>query len=85
MSIYIYFCHGFESTNVSANVNRGCVTPKLISNMVQSLEDDGNATEDIDGFDEISSEFQDKVRGALEQGHVDDADWKGVSFSPVFI
>lgn len=32
----------------------------------------------IDGYDEISEENQEKVMRALEQGHVDDEDWKGV-------
>lgn len=33
----------------------------------------------MDGYDELSAENQEKVRQALEQGHVDDSDWKGVS------
>lgn len=33
----------------------------------------------FDGYDEISSENQEKIREAVEQGHVADSDWKGVS------
>ena len=33
---------------------------------------------DLDGFEELSEESQEKVLKALEAGHVDDADWKGV-------
>lgn len=34
----------------------------------------------LDGYDELPEELQEKVRRALENGHVDDEDWKGVSF-----
>lgn len=34
----------------------------------------------LDGYDELSSEQQQKVREAVEQGHVADEDWKGVRF-----
>lgn len=37
----------------------------------------------VDGYDELPADFQDKVKRALEQGHVDDEDWKGVSFIAV--
>lgn len=33
---------------------------------------------ELDGFDELSEEFQEKVLKAIGAGHVDDADWKGV-------
>jgi hypothetical protein len=33
----------------------------------------------LDGYDELPEEWQSKIRTALTQGHVDDADWKGVS------
>lgn len=33
----------------------------------------------VDGYDTLPEEFQDKVKRAIEQGHVDDADWKWVS------
>lgn len=32
----------------------------------------------VDGFEELPDELQDKVKRALEQGHVDDEDWNGV-------
>lgn len=33
----------------------------------------------LDGFDDLPDEDQERVRRALEQGHVDDDEWKGVS------
>jgi hypothetical protein len=33
----------------------------------------------IDGFDEISEEVQEKIRKAIEEGHVEDDEWRGVS------
>lgn len=38
----------------------------------------------IDGFDEMSKELQAKIRKAIEVGHVEDDEWKGVS-SPVLM
>lgn len=35
----------------------------------------------VDGFEELPEELQEKVKRALEQGHVDDADWNGVCAS----
>ena len=32
----------------------------------------------LDGYDELPKDLQDTVRRAFEQGHVDDADWRGV-------
>lgn len=31
----------------------------------------------VDGYDELPPEVQEKVKRALEQGHVDDEDWNG--------
>jgi hypothetical protein len=33
----------------------------------------------IDGLDVMPADAQEKVKRALEQGHVDDDDWNGVS------
>ena len=54
----------------------GCVTPAQIKNLKESIGDD---PDDIDGIDEIPETDKVKVRRAVEQGHVDDSDWKGVS------
>ena len=35
----------------------------------------------LDGYDEIPADSQKKVADAVEQGHVDDEDWKGVCSS----
>jgi hypothetical protein len=33
----------------------------------------------VDGYDEISYEAQEKIKFALQNGHVADEDWRGVS------
>ncbi|KAL4957244.1 hypothetical protein BDW69DRAFT_156725 [Aspergillus filifer] len=56
----------------------GCVTPKVISNINDLIgEGDDRDLDMLDGYDELPSDLQDKIKRALEQGHVDDADWKG--------
>ncbi|GIJ87913.1 hypothetical protein Asppvi_006826 [Aspergillus pseudoviridinutans] len=58
----------------------GCVTPKIIANLNEAVEEASGDSKDldaIDGFEELPSEYQEKIRKALEQGHVDDEDWKG--------
>jgi hypothetical protein len=34
----------------------------------------------VDGFDEVPEEYQEKIKFALENGHIPDEDWKGVSY-----
>jgi ubiquitin-conjugating enzyme E2 O len=58
------------------------VTPKIISNLNETIEElsgDKKDPEAIDGFEDLSPENQERVVRALEQGHVDDDEWKGVS------
>ena len=53
----------------------------MISNMQESLKIDGSDGynfEQLDGFEDLSEELQDKVRNAVETGHIPDEDWKGV-------
>lgn len=57
-------------------LSRGCVTPKQIENLIETCEGD---TDLIDGYDELPPEYQEKIKYALENGHVADEDWKGVS------
>lgn len=52
----------------------GCVTPAQIANLVNDT--DGDVT-NVDGYEDLPDDAQAKVRRALEQGHVDDEDWKG--------
>ncbi|KAI9811300.1 MAG: hypothetical protein M1832_000914 [Thelocarpon impressellum] len=52
----------------------GCVTPRVLDNLKESIE---NNLDLLDGYDEIPEPEQEKVSRALEQGHVDDEDWKG--------
>ena len=60
---------------------RGCVTPKIIANMIETVGEEGERDwSALDGYDELPEDLQEKVRRALLQGHVDDEDWKGVSF-----
>ncbi|CAI6340357.1 unnamed protein product [Periconia digitata] len=52
----------------------GCVTPLQIGHL---QEESGGDTDMVDGYDELPSELQEKVKYALEHGHVEDSDWKG--------
>jgi len=52
----------------------GCVTPQQISNVNRDID---GKLDYLDGYDELPSDLQEKVRTALERGHVDDEDWKG--------
>lgn len=60
---------------------RGCVTPAQIANWQEATADGegGYDTELIDGFDEVPEDAQNKIILALNDGHVADEDWKGVS------
>ena len=55
------------------------MTPRQIASLKDSLGEDEDASE-LDGFEEISEENQEKVRQAVAQGHVADEDWRGVCF-----
>lgn len=61
--------------------SRGCVTPKQFVNIRAKLtpEDGTLDATSLDGYDELSEDLQTKIKEAIEQGHVADADWKGVS------
>ncbi|KAF1932571.1 zf-PARP-domain-containing protein [Didymella exigua CBS 183.55] len=52
----------------------GCVTPAQIDNLIETS---GGDTEMVDGYDDLSEEYQKKVDFALKNGHVPDEDWKG--------
>ena len=52
------------------------MTPVQLANLI---EDSGGDTDMVDGYDELPANFQEKVDFALENGHVPDEDWKGVS------
>ncbi|KAL2854977.1 hypothetical protein BJY01DRAFT_204720 [Aspergillus pseudoustus] len=56
----------------------GCVTPKMLSNMNEVVgEGDDRDLDLLDGYEDLSEENQEKLVRALDQGHVDDEDWKG--------
>jgi len=70
---------------LALTMSRGCVTPLQIKNLqvqVGPLEDldlEADLAAIIDGYDEVTGEAQEKIKFALEHGHVPDEDWKGVS------
>ena len=51
------------------------MTPRQISNVKKDIE--GQASQ-LDGYDELPEDLQEKIANAIEQGHVDDEDWSGV-------
>lgn len=56
------------------------MTPKQISNLKDSIEGDPSQ---IDGYEELPEDFQEKLVRAVEQGHIDDEDWGWVVLSTV--
>jgi hypothetical protein len=70
------FCHNPTTCNIYTDGSRGCVTPKQIENLI---EVSGGDTDMVDGYDELPAEYQEKVRFALENGHIPDEDCTRVS------
>ena len=56
--------------NCSAWRHWGCVTPKIIENVKKGSTD----VEDLDGFENLKEEDQEKLKAAWETGHVADED-----------
>lgn len=56
---------------------RGCVTPQQIVNLKESVEDDLQTY--FDGYEDLDDHEKARVAKAVEEGHVADEDWKGVS------
>lgn len=60
------------------------MTPAQIARLQEQVGplDDLDLDEDlpriIDGYDEIDDDSREKIKYALEHGHVNDEDWKGV-------
>lgn len=69
----------YEFNFKTNNSPRGCVTPPVLHNWWESAGED---FELIDGLDTLPDDAQEKVKRALQQGHVDDEDFSGVC-SPV--
>lgn len=66
------------------------MTPLQISNIIEQIGgldglDLDNDLDILDGYEELEDWAQKKVKDALANGHVDDEDWKGVSFDVVLI
>lgn len=57
-------------------LDRGCVTPEVLHNWHEIC---GMDMDLVDGYDELPADFQEKVKRALEQKHVEDSDFNGVS------
>lgn len=55
--------------------HRGCVSPQNISTWRDETDGD---MDNVDGYAELPDEMKEKVAKAIEQGHVDDEDWKWV-------
>lgn len=58
-----------------ADLQRGCVTPVQINSWKEVCEGNPDL---IDGYEDMPPGYQEKILRALEQGHVDDDEWKGV-------
>ena len=56
------------------------MTPKQISNLRDSI---GGDPSQLDGYEELPEDLQEKVVNALEQGHIDDEDWGWVVISSI--
>ncbi|EEB05541.2 zf-PARP type zinc finger protein [Schizosaccharomyces japonicus yFS275] len=50
----------------------GCVTDKVLSNVKTKIGDD--IAKNLDGFDDVGAENQERILRAFENGHVEDAD-----------
>jgi hypothetical protein len=49
---------------------------------LEAFEKDHNV---LDGYDEVDEENQEKIRTALQEGHIPDEDWKGVSTASLLV
>lgn len=71
VSLNNYFWHHF---------NRGCVTPKVLANILEAIAEDGEPDFGmLDGFEELSAENQAKIKEAILKGELDEADKTDVS------
>ncbi|KAL8716337.1 MAG: hypothetical protein Q9220_000242 [cf. Caloplaca sp. 1 TL-2023] len=52
----------------------GCVTPTQLAGIKDALEGD---MEMFDGYEELPDDLKEKVKSAVEAGHVNDDDWRG--------
>ena len=53
------------------------MTPKQIINIKDAIDDDVN---NLDGYEDLPEDLQEKIATAIQEGHVADEDWNGVSF-----
>jgi hypothetical protein len=70
-----WFAHFlYRTLRASTNGIRGCVTPKVLSNIKNTI--DGDMTM-MDGYEELPEEWQEKLEHAIDIGHIPDEDWNG--------
>jgi hypothetical protein len=52
----------------------------MITNMIEVVgEGDDRDLDLLDGYEDLPQEHQERLARALDQGHIDDEDWNGVS------
>lgn len=51
------------------------MTPKQVANFSNAIN--GDATE-LDGYEDLPEDLQEKIQNAVQEGHVADEDWGGV-------
>lgn len=52
------------------------MTPKQIINLKQAIEDNVDL---LDGYEDLDEDIQEKIKKSLEDGHIPDDEWIGVS------
>ncbi|KAL7423681.1 hypothetical protein Q5752_001263 [Cryptotrichosporon argae] len=57
----------------------GCVTPRQLENIQQNFPE----AEELDGYEDLPEDYQQKIRTALQEGHVDDADIPETAREPI--
>ena len=55
----------------SAYCDLGCITPRQLANLAEAINGDYDL---LDGYDELDQEDQNRVRAAIESGHIPDED-----------
>ncbi|KAJ5103514.1 hypothetical protein N7532_004043 [Penicillium argentinense] len=57
----------------------GCTTPRVLHNITENIanEDKSIAFDTLDGWEELDDETREKIRTAIEKGHIEDDEWNG--------
>jgi hypothetical protein len=79
-AIGMYLYHVVFVRDSSNTFYRGCLTPRVIGNIRDALGEEGELNFDLlDGFDELPADIQEKIKKAMEDGEVAEADKIAVS------